>query len=194
MNDPGFTAQFVTIAIALRIQLCEYFERAAIAQKHSRLDGLEEFEARRLTIILLVASLCECCINTALALSLPPKELKKIERDPTLKKWRVHSSRVNPQFKLLAGSELESELEFIFECRNSTTHAHPEVFSPTSTIHPGNHQPWAQLTHERVLRVARVPNQLLAGLCRGSSMMVSVMQSDVAEQLRLADFETKQTN
>ena len=53
MSAHGYTAQFVTIAIALRIALCEYYDRVALIEKRYRIEGNEELEARRLTIVLL---------------------------------------------------------------------------------------------------------------------------------------------
>ena len=79
----------------------------------------------------LTAALCEACINTALALSLSPAEFKKVERKPPMEKWLVDSKRVNPKFSLDPESPLGQQLAFIIACRNSITHAQPEVYSET---------------------------------------------------------------
>ena len=191
MKPHGLTAQYLTIAIALRIQLCEYFERAALIDKKSGMEGNEELEARRLTIVLLTAALCESCINAALALSLEPPEFRKIERKPPLEKWFVHSKRVNAAFTLDPKSADGQELEFLIKCRNSTTHAQPEVYSETATIHPGNHEPWSFLSHERILSIVTLPITLLDQLCAGTEPFIATMPSSVAWQLHLIEFQTK---
>lgn len=191
MKPHGHTAQYLTIAIALRIQLVEYFDRAALIEKRSGLEGNEELEARRLTIVLLTAALCESCINAALALTLEPDEFKAIERRSPLEKWFTHSKRVNPAMALDPNSADGRELEFLIKCRNSTTHAQPEVYSETETIHPGNHEPWSFLNHERVLRIAKLPLSLLSQLCVGPDAFIATMPSSVAWQLHLTDFQKK---
>lgn len=194
MNPHGHTAQYVTIAIALRIQLVEYFERAAMIGKKFSLDGNEELEARRLTIVLLTAALCESCINAALALTLEPADFNKIERKPPLVKWFDHSKRVNPAFALDPNSADGKELEFLIKCRNSTTHARPEVYTETETIHPGNHEPWAFLNHDRVLPIVTLPVTLLQRLCEGTKPLIAIMPTSVAWQLRLIEFQTPPQN
>jgi hypothetical protein len=192
VNTHGYTAQYVTIAIALRIQLVEYFQRAGLIAEHGSLHGNEELEARRLTIVLLTAALCESYINAALALSLSPAEFRKIERKPPIEKWLVHSKRVNPAFAIdLASSR---ELEFLIECRNATTHAQPQVFSEAENIHPGNHESWSQLTHERVLPLAKLVVSLLTQLCAGTQPFIATIPSSVAWELRLVEFESKPEN
>lgn len=193
MKKHGLTAQYITLAIALRIQLVEYFDRYELISKVGSVDGNEEFEARRLTIVLLTASLCEACINSALAVTLLPEEFKKIERKPTLEKWFKHSKRVNSAFDLDPGSEVAKELVYIFECRNSTTHAQPEVYSETSTIHAGNHAPWHLLTHDRVLPIVSVPAALLIPLCDRTEPLIAGMSSSVQWELHLHEFERYRT-
>jgi hypothetical protein len=187
----GLTAQYVTIAIALRIALFEYFDRSTLIAKRYSVDGNEELEARRLTIVLLVAALCESCINTALALSSEPNEFKTLERKPTLSKWFDEAKRVNPKFQLDRLSAVGFELAFVFDCRNSITHANAEVYSETSTIHSGNHTPWAAMSHDRVLSVAKLPIALLNDLCSGTAPLIASMSSGVAWQLSLHEFEER---
>ena len=193
LEPHGFTAQYLTIALALRITLVEYFERVTIFGSEADLNHNSELEARRLTIVLLTAALLESCINTALALSLPPDEFKEMvrRRTRTLDKWAIHSKRVNPAFTLDLNSPVGRDLEFIFKCRNSFVHAKAEVYSETDTIHPGDHGPWADLSHERVLPLVNVPVTLLQGLCSEAAPLVAVMCSGTANELRLIDFATK---
>lgn len=188
MQPYGYTAQYITIAIALRIALVEYFERAALISTRSGIAGNEELEARRLTIVLLTASLCESCINTALALSLPPADYGKIERRPTLEKWLLHSRRVNSTFALDRTGADGRELQFVFECRNAITHAQPEVHSVTGPIHSGNHGPWELLTHERILPMVTMVVTILPALCAGTAPLIAAMPSSVAWELHLNEF------
>lgn len=191
MKRHGLTAQYVTLAIALRIQLVEYFQSYDLLAERGRHEGNEELEARRLTIVLLTAALCESCINTALALSLSPDEFNDIERRPTLKKWFTYSKRVNPKFNLDPASDTGHQLAFIFECRNAVVHAQAEVYTETDTIHPGNHSPWHLLTHERILTLVTIPVRLLIPLWDGTDPLIACMSSGVQWQLALKEFENR---
>lgn len=188
MKPTGCTAQFITIAISLRIALVEYFARAEIIDKNSSIEGNEELGARQLTIVLLTASLLESCINAALAVSLSPPEFKKIERRPTRAKWFDYSKRVNSSFILEEDSPIGREFRFIFDCRDSIVHARPEVHSDNLTIHYGNHAPWGLLKHERILPIVTASLSLIEELSSGCEPLVAGIGPSVAWQLRLSDF------
>jgi hypothetical protein len=186
----GYTCQHTAIAISLRIALVEYYERAAlIAQRGRSVHSSEELESRRLTIVLLSAALCEACINLALALTVSVEEFEKIERKSTLAKWFDYSKRVTPGFSVSRESELGRELVFLFNCRDSITHAKAEIFSEGGNLHKGNHDAWSDLNHVRLISIARLPVALLRELCASGVMLVDIIHSGVAWQLCLPEIE-----
>lgn len=193
MKPQEMTAQYVTVAIALRIALFDYFDDVKRVQAVRPIESNEGLEARRLTIVLLAAALCESCVNVAMSVRLGTNEFKKADWTPTVQKWASEIAHVNPAFPFGEKEPLRLGLEFLFTCRNSITHAKPQVWAEEKqVIHAGNHTPWDSLTHESVLPLAEIPILLAKALGTSNNPFVLMIGSNIAHELFLNQFKTGQ--
>lgn len=158
----GHTAQYHTLAraLGLALQIAEDELSRVEANGHGLWAASLQIEARFVTIVTLSAALCESMGNTILATLLDPVAFKAIERKPPVEKWIVHIPRATATPKLIP-SALSTELDELFDVRNSIMHPQATVFSKTKTVHEGNSSKWNCLEQPTKVRsFASIPVRL----------------------------------
>jgi hypothetical protein len=145
-------------------------------------DQTEHLECHRLTIVILTAALCEATINAYLALKLDKDRFGLIDRTSPVSKWTVAPRFVLPNYSIPDG-DLETDLKYLFECRNAVMHAKPEVMEGQDKRHAGNWKPLAELGHSRISGLVTVPIRLAKNLAdfdgRDGAMIYSSIQTSL---------------
>lgn len=160
----GFSGQYVSLAVALRLALDDY--RACGAEprgkRKSIVEAIEVPRARAINVVLLNTALCEATINTVLSLQFSPAMWASVDRLPTVKKWTVIPQRIWPGCEIPASDALHKELAALFACRNAIMHPVPEVQRGTDESQSGNVKDWRTLddklvtgSHDLVLRLLK---------------------------------------
>jgi hypothetical protein len=158
----GFTAQYITLAMALSIAMNEYLEEYDRLSREGPLDpeSCSGPEPRRITIVVLGAALCESTINTYLSLKLDPACWGVLGRTSTVEKWTTVPKLFLRDYSIPADSPLHGDLKDLFECRNSIMHSKPEVYEGKKKRHKGNGRAWrvsddawVNRTYDLVLRL-----------------------------------------
>lgn len=134
-----------------------YFAELAVLQKrenpdHSRLDE------RRTVLIILLASYAEAVINLYFAFAFDAATLKKFDRKSILTKWSKSPAQRVPNYTL--DTQLYDALKELVDCRHAIAHMQPE-FSQGDVAHRGNYGPLEAVNHERIMRWARLPLELV---------------------------------
>lgn len=160
----GFTCQYVSLAVALRLALDEYRDCVILPPKacKSVIETIEVPRARAINVVLLNAALCEATINTILSLQFSPAMWASVDRLRTVKKWTTIPQRIWPGCEIPASDALHKELTALFDCRNAIMHPMPEVHRDAGESQPGNVKHWRTLddklvtgSHDLVLRLLK---------------------------------------
>jgi hypothetical protein len=162
------------LIVALRIACRDYFERHAKLQHRG--FGVDELDARRITIIILTAALCESCINTWLALNLDDDCFSIIERVSPVEKWVKVPKLIIKNYKFPLGQVLYTDLKELFRCRDSIMHQKAEIKTSDGILHKGNHQCWESVDHNKIQKMINLPDSLLKHLAE-CHQEVSMMKS-----------------
>ena len=158
----GFTCQYVSLAVALRLALDEYRDCVTPPPKSGKsvIARIEVPRARAINVVLLNAALCEATINTILCLQFSPAMWAKVDYETTIKKWTTIPQRIWPGCEIKAGDALHQELTALFACRNAIMHPKPEIHRGTEEPQAGNIKDWRTLddklvtgSHDLVLRL-----------------------------------------
>jgi hypothetical protein len=160
----GFTAQHIMLAIALAAAGEDYGRAKQEAEEVIAFESSATAHPRRLTMMILSAALCESTINTYLALRCDPACWASLERANPVEKWSKAPKEFIPQYTFPFGSDLDKDLRFLFECRNSIMHARPRVTIGESVRHEGTAEAWEKIDEAALRRVWDLPLRLLQHL------------------------------
>jgi len=156
----GWTAQHIELATALVVTWEEY----ARAKQETEIDweSAGSALARRITIVVLAAALCESAVNLYLSLKLEAAEFEKIERQRPFDKWTAAIQALAPGYTL---AETESsDLRFLFGCRDSVMHPKPKMTDARGVRHEGTAEVWEKIDEAAIARIWNLPLRLLRNL------------------------------
>jgi hypothetical protein len=202
----GYFMQHLIVATSLRIALMDYFEHCKIISEEIQvelpdkeyvLDANDQLRARRVTIVVLSAALCEACINTWLALHLEKDIFALVERSSTVKKWKSAPKLITDAYNFPDGDVIDEDLKFVFDWRNAVMHTKTEIYSDEETLHKSNYGPLPELKHNRIERIAGVTLELLKNLAKydridaGMIKNAGTIYSSVVDELALYHLKRK---
>ena len=102
---------------------------------------------------------------------------------------------MNESYNFPIGTAIHEDLNFVFRCRNSVMHAKSEVLGEQEIFHKGNHEIFDELKHERILRIANLPIELLKNLGQHDQRNTEIMKHagliyrGIAHDLALHEFK-----
>jgi hypothetical protein len=166
-TSTGHTIYYSILAQALarqHLQYSEYYE--ANFRKHGKfVEAFEELEERKVSIILLCASLVEALANAYLSLKLETEQFNLLEMQNPVEKWVTAPTFFLPNYSLPKGGDLYQGLKTLFARRNGITHMKPEVRKNGKLVHKGNH-PRAEYEHDQIRLWYSLPSSLLQHLSK----------------------------
>lgn len=158
----GLTLRFLTLDRALHLALTE--TQADLNQMeqegYSRSVASLRIEARFVTIVVLAAALCECLVNTVLALVCEKTVFSGIERERTLDKWRMELPKALRCAPFVT-PEAFGQLEALMALRNSIMHPKADILLSTSATESEVPHDWAKLDPVTISAYASLPKRLM---------------------------------
>jgi hypothetical protein len=159
----ALTAQYSTLAIALRVALEDYWECCdEVDEEGFALDSVEEVCARRLGLVILAAVVCEGVINAYLSLTLPAADFVQVEQGSLQTKWTTAIRDLLPDYSV--PEDLQKDLQDLVTRRNSIVHSKPTVHSGKTTIHEGTVKQWENIDDALIERIYHLTPRLLVNL------------------------------
>lgn len=185
----GHTAQYSTLGRALGWALRSYQEVILAMETRGILEwgNSLNLEARRVTVVLLTAALCESIANTILSAKMTDSKWEKADHTPTVEKWTKLIPKTLELKNHSLSDELRADLEMLFVLRVSIVHAKPSLVVPeenkTRVIREGNGGLWDKLDHETVMRLSTVPVSLLDSLITDWNSPFYFIKASVQEDI-----------
>lgn len=188
-TPPAHSSDYNTIALSFRLALVDYFERytSMSAAEKSDIGGVIELHARRLTVAVLSAALCEACINAFLVLMLGEESFSLLDKASTPDKWISAPKLIFPSYAFPIGSTVHEDLVFVFKWRNWIMHHKTDVLLPGDKMWKATSVP--RLDHSSIKKIASLPVRLLELLRPFGGIAAASIYSSVSDEIDASIFD-----